>query len=220
MPAELDRLIPNIHLLGIQGSGKGTQSSLLVQALNLTYLPSGNLFRERAAVDDTLGRQIKEKLALGRLLGEDILFDTVKDFLDTHTIPRGLLCDGVTRTLDQYRVLESLWLEHNLSTPFIICLDLSDEDALERIEKREQRDKQDPALQTYHQIYSGKLLRRTDDNPNAIATRLALYHEMTEPLIAAATEAGQCVHVPANRDVDTIHREIVAIATRRFPELL
>ena len=80
---------PNIHILGIQGSGKGTQAARLVSRYSLSYIASGNLFRERAQIDDELGREITSELARGMLLPDNLLTSSVDTFLNTHTVQTG-----------------------------------------------------------------------------------------------------------------------------------
>ena len=125
-------MFANIHILGIQGSGKGTQSSLLIEKYNLTYISSGQAFRERATQADTFGENLAKEMAAGHLIADPILFQVVKDFLSSHSISTGLLGDGLIRNNVQKDLFSSIWQEYNLAEPFLIYLDLSEELAFER----------------------------------------------------------------------------------------
>lgn len=212
-------MLPNIHILGIQGSGKGTQSALLVKRYQLNYLASGNLFRERSAINDAFGQEVARLLKSGHLLPDSYLFRAVREFLAEHRrIKDGLLCDGVIRTLKQYHGLEPLWKRYKLDDPLLIHLKLSEEEAVKRIEHR-RSEQSDPSLQEHHLTYSGKLLRRTDDNPTAIRERFALYHKMTEPVIRRLEAEGRCVNINADAGVETIQADICAHLERLYPKL-
>jgi adenylate kinase len=211
-------MTPNIHILGIQGSGKGTQSALLVAQFHFLYLSSGNLFRERAAQGDAFGKQIAHQLQVGRLLPDGFLIDTVQEHLSQHPTTNGLLGDGVIRTIDQYHKLEPVWKEHGYDEPLLIHLLLDEETALKRIEGRK-AEEDNEAKKEHHRIYSGKLLHRTDENPLAIQKRFALFHSMTEPVIAAFESLNRSINVDASRTVEEIHRDIASALIIHYPQL-
>ena len=211
-------MLPNIHILGIQGSGKGTQSALLVEKYNLDYISSGNLFRERASQNDALGHQIANNLKAGQLLSTEVLLNTVDNHLKNNKIQHGLLCDGVIRTLDQYNKLTPVWTAYNLENPFLIDLVLDEEEAVKRIEHRQQ-ELSNPEKQEYHLRYSGKLLQRTDDNPLAIKERFALFHRLTQPVVNVFQQENQCINSSANQEIEAIHAQICIALSNRYPLL-
>ncbi|MEI6477883.1 MAG: nucleoside monophosphate kinase [bacterium] len=211
-------MLPNLHILGIQGSGKGTQSSLLVEKYGLSYISSGNLFRERSQQNDELGQIIAQELKAGRLLPDLLLFRVLEQYLDKGAVHKGLLADGVIRTLAQYEGLEATWKGHSLEEPFLIHLVLSEKVAVERIHQRE-KDVKDLSKAEYHKTYSGKLAHRTDDNPKAIQERFALFHEMTTPVIKRFEASDRCVHISADRSVEEIHADICHEVEKAYPSL-
>jgi adenylate kinase len=209
-------LLPNIHILGIQGSGKGTQSALLVEKFKVSYISSGDLFRKRAEKEDDFGKTLKEELKTGHLLSNQFLFQTVEEYLDSTTITTALLGDGVIRTIDQYRGLNSAWYQHNLDDPLLIHLILSEEEAMQRIEQRK-LEQNDPSRQEHHLKYSGKLLKRNDDNPTAIRERFAMFHKMTEPVIQMFEQQHRCIHIRANQPVEKVSHQISTALLRTYP---
>lgn len=211
-------MLPNIHIIGIQGSGKGTQSSLLVERYHLNYLAAGNLFRTRAAVGDDYGKEIALQMQGGHLLPDSYLYRTVKEYFSEHKIEHGLLGDGVIRTLEQYHHLDDLWETNNLEKPFFIHLILDESTALERIEKRKSEAQNQDKLE-YHKTYSGKFVQRSDDNPLAIHERFRLFHNLTEALIQELDLTGRCKHVEAAQSVEAIHAEICTILEETYPLL-
>jgi adenylate kinase len=211
-------MLPNVHILGIQGSGKGTQSSLLVERYGFTYASSGNLFRERAELTDPFGRQLAAQLSTGKLLPNSLLIDTIAEYLEFHKVTTGFLGDGVIRTLEQYEKLKPVWTDHDLGKPILIHLVLTEEVALRRIDQRK-KEQADPTRQEYHLKYSGKLLHRTDDNPLAIQERFQLFHTMTAPVISLFTTLDRCIDINADQTVEAIQAEIRQHLERLYPQL-
>lgn len=212
----------NIHILGIQGSGKGTQSSLLVEEFNLAYISSGNLFRERATIADPLGEEITKELKRGVLLSNTYLCQTIEDFLankiSQHPYPdTGILGDGVIRTKEQYHLLKPIWEKYSLESPLLIHLNLSEEIAYQRIQKRKS-EQDDPTKHNFHLVYSGKLLQRNDDNPKAIEERFRLFHELTVPVLSIFREQGRCIEIDADQSVQTIQQEIRQKLNQYYPQ--
>jgi adenylate kinase len=205
---------PNVHIIGIQGSGKGTQSAGLVKRYGFLYLASGNLFRERTKQDDFLGRQIAGEINKGRLLPDPFLYHTVIDYLGSHPFPNGILGDGVIRTQEQYRQLEPIWEMMGLGEPTMLDLLLDEKVAYERVIHRVVA-AEDPGAK----IYAGKLAHRADDNPAAIEERFALFHRMTEPLVQTFAKGNRYVAVDANRPVEAIHTDLCEALERLYPGL-
>lgn len=200
-------VLPNIHIIGIQGSGKGTQSALIVERYGFDYLASGDLFRQRAVVNDAVGQEIANQMKAGRLLSDELLFKTVEYFLENHSISNGLLGDGVIRTLNQDNILAPLWSKYNLAEPIFINLVLSEESAITRIEQRKS-EQLNPAKRSHHQKYGGKLLKREDDNDLAIHERFSLFHKLTEPVINKYIQKGRCININDEPDVETVFLSI------------
>ena len=211
-------MIPNVHLLGIQGSGKGTQASLLVKEYAATYLASGNLFRERAAIGDPEGLRIGSMIHGGSLLPDELLINTVSEALTLHRPTKLLLCDGVIRTLAQMQMLSVIWLKFGLDQPLLIYLDLDESTARQRVNLR-QAERNLPNLQQYHAVFSGKLIQREDDNPQAIEARFKLFYAMTEPIVTSFREHHRCITVSANQSVVDVQKDIRIAIEATYPLL-
>lgn len=195
---------PNIHILGIQGSGKGTQSKLLVDRLNLTLLASGNLFRRRALESDKFAQHLSALLKTGDLLPDEDLLHIVQDFLAHQPIQVGLLGDGVIRTTTQYELLSPIWRANELAEPFLIHLKLDDETALNRIASRGIQDD----------------IPREDTTPEAINRRIELFHTRTEPVLERFAEGGRLVTVDATQDISTVFSTLCDALAQHFPNLI
>jgi len=211
-------MLPNIHIIGIQGSGKGTQSARLVEKYHFNYLASGNLFRERAQKKDAFGQEIAHEMHAGHLIPNSYLYQVIREYLVEHRVKKGLLGDGVIRTIEQFYSLEPVWKQHKLDEPLLIHLLLSEEEAVRRIEHRK-KEQEESEKRNYHLMYSGKLLHRTDDNPLAIKERFALFHKMTEPVIKTLEAEGRCITIDAGPSPDEVFASICAALEEHFPKL-
>ena len=211
-------MLPNIHLLGIQGSGKGTQAARLVEAFGLTYVGSGNLLRERASRSDDFAKELARLLKAGTLVPDEYLAKTVRTVLSEPEGLVGIVADGVIRTVEQYRLLKPVWEEFGLDAPHVVYLQLSEKVAIERIKTRRQEAERGERLE-HHQKYSGKLLQRTDDNPASLEHRFELFHALTKPLVAVFDQAGNCAHVDASLSVDEVFDGVQAAVTTWYPRL-
>lgn len=212
-------MIPNIHLLGIQGSGKGTQSALLVDQYSASYIASGNLFRQRSTVHDACGLRIKSLMRGGKLLPDDLVVSTVQEELVSHPPGHLLLCDGVIRTLEQLAMFDPIWQSNGLDEPTLIYLDLSETIARQRVAGRE-AERHLPEKQAYHAKFSGKLIQREDDNPQALDERFRLFRNMTEPIVNSFQKRGRLVTVPANLPINEVHLQVCAAISTFYPSFV
>jgi adenylate kinase len=135
---------PNLHIFGIQGSGKDTQAAKLAQHYGLQHISSGDLVRARAHGGDEIAQQLDADLHKGRLIDDNILFALVDQKL--RQLDGGIVGAGVIRTLTQHDHFSALWSSLNLDEPFAIELKISEELARERVFSRLRSDDTEEAL--------------------------------------------------------------------------
>ncbi|CAN5198641.1 adenylate kinase [soil metagenome] len=193
-------LLPNLHILGIQGSGKGTQVTQLVQHFQLTPIATGELFRARAQVPDEYGAYVAKHLEAGELLTAEDLRLILETKLKTLEPGKGILGDGVLRTVEQWEMLKDLWPQYGLGEPMLIFLNLPDQIARERIKRR-------------HGIED-----RSDDLPHAIERRIELFHQKTMAVVELFTTHGRCATIDAQGEVGEITSRITKAVHTFFPE--
>ncbi len=175
----------NIVLLGPQGSGKGTQATLLSQHFGFCTVSVGELLRHEANKTTKRGNLIKETLARGDLVPTKISMKLLQEYMKKNTCNKGIILDGFPRILDQAEALDEL-----LTVDIVIELSLSDEQAIQRLTGRLQCKNGHvygtdlpPKKKGICDIDKEKLTARDDDTPEAIKERLLIYHEETEPLL-------------------------------------
>jgi adenylate kinase len=84
-------------IMGIQGSGKGTQSQMLAADLDLVHISVGDIFRWNVQNHTKLGAQVRRVMAAGELVGDDLVESVVRDRLTQHDWNFGFIIDGFPR---------------------------------------------------------------------------------------------------------------------------
>ena len=95
-------------LLGPAGAGKGTLAAALSQDLEIPSISTGDLFRETAASDTEMGRQIREIMESGELVPDDITVSMLKERLTRGDTGGGYILDGFPRTVSQAEALSGI----------------------------------------------------------------------------------------------------------------
>ena len=182
----------NLLVLGPQGSGKGTQAKRISAAHGIPHVSTGDMFRAAVTVGTELGRRVEPILASGDLVPDDLTVALIRERLSQHDARDGFVLDGFPRNLAQAEALDGMLAEIGRGLDAVLFFDLSDELAVERIRGR--------ALDE----------GRDDDSPDAIARRLAIYHEQTEPVVERYRATGKLVPLHAARSIEEVSTEIEA----------
>ena len=182
----------NLLVLGPQGSGKGTQAKRISAAHGIPHVSTGDMFRAAVTVGTELGRRVEPILASGDLVPDDLTVALIRERLSQHDARDGFVLDGFPRNLAQAEALDGMLAEIGRGLDAVLFFDLSDELAVERIRGR--------ALDE----------GREDDSPDAIARRLAIYHEQTEAVVERYRATGKLVPLHAARSIEEVSIEIEA----------
>ena len=217
-----------IALMGVQAAGKGTQAHILSVTQNLPVISTGNLLREIAQEDSTHGRTVKTFIDKGEFPPDEIVLEALKGWIAAH--PDGWIIDGFPRTVEQAET--ALFFRPDL----VLSLEMSDEDAKRRISYRRICVKCKTNYNVITQpprnskgvcdVCGGELIRRPDDVPELVATRLAQYRLMTEPLKAWYRKQGKLIEIDARPGMKEVAHEIdlrlreIRHQRRRFGRLL
>ncbi len=210
----------NIIMIGPQGSGKGTQADLLGPKIGAVKLSTGDLFRAHIADETPLGLKVKEILAAGHLVSDDITLAMVAERLDTIAANRvsGVIFDGFPRTEAQAEGLDELLRERGQEIDHVIELAVPESVLNERMSGRRVCTSCGASYNLAFQSTKvpgvcdkcgGELVQRPDDMPDAIHKRLQLYGEMTKPLLDFYGKRGLVTTIDGNKDVETVQQAIV-----------
>ena len=174
-------------VMGVQGSGKGTQAKLLADVLDLEHISVGDIFRWNVEHHTKLGAQVRRIVASGELVGDDLVESVVRRRLDEHDWNYGFIVDGFPRNQPQARFfLESYDLDA------VILLDLPDDLVERRVLSRRLCSRcgldynlisSRPAVPDVCDVCGGRLVPRADDTADALRARLRDYHAKTRPVL-------------------------------------
>src|SRR5258706_11221956 len=126
-----------IVLMGVQGSGKGTQATRLVEKYNIPHVSTGDEFRAMKTLDTPLAREIQQLMSAGALIGDDVTLKVVRNRLSQDDASGGAILDGFPRTRPQAEGLDNLLKKFDgAQVNTVLFLNLDKEIAIKRISDR------------------------------------------------------------------------------------
>jgi adenylate kinase len=176
--------------MGPPGAGKGTQGAILAQRLGLPKFATGDLLRDAVERGTPLGLKAKAVMEAGHLVSDDIILGVVREEVAKPTAAKGVILDGVVRTVPQAEGVDQILNDHGRTLAAVLFFDVKDEELLSRLDKRR-------AIES-----------RADDDPKAVATRLKAYREQTAPVLAWYERRGLVRHIPAVGSVDEVAERV------------
>jgi adenylate kinase len=205
-----------IVLLGAPGSGKGTQSQLLVKAHQVPQISTGDLLREAVAKGTDLGMRAKAAMDLGKLVDDATVLGMIRERIGRPDAAKGFILDGFPRNIAQAQALESLLKELGTPLDSVVLMNLDLGVLFKRLTGRRICQDCGRVFNVYtsppeHSAQCGdthRLIQRPDDKEEVIAKRLEVYEAQTKPLISYYEAAGLLRTVNADADVDTVFANI------------
>lgn len=204
-----------IVLLGAPGSGKGTQSQLLIKAYGVPQISTGDLLREAVARGTELGVRAKAVMDAGKLVDDSIVLGMIRERLAQPDAARGFILDGFPRNIAQAEALQKLLGELGAPLEAVVLMDIEMDVLFKRLTGR--RICQDsgrvfnvftsPPGSPPHCARCNdmpRLLQRPDDREEVIGKRLEVYEAQTKPLVDYYRAAGLLRIVAADADVQTV----------------
>lgn len=189
----------NIVIFGAPGSGKGTQSELLIEKYGLFHISTGDLLRDHIARGTELGKIADSYISKGQLIPDRLMIDILADFIDSNPdSAKGLILDGFPRTLPQAEELKKFFAVRGMKINAVVGLEAPDEELIKRLVKR------------------GAESGRSDDNPETITKRLEVYHTQTFPIRQFYIDEGVYCPIEAIGSIDSIFRRIVKAVDARI----
>ena len=183
----------NIVIFGAPGSGKGTQSDLMIEKYGLGHISTGDVLRKEIKEGTELGKTAKEFIDKGQLVPDGLIVDMLAGVYDALGDHKGVIFDGFPRTVPQAEALKQMLADRGHEVAAMIELDVPEDELMTRLIKRGQE--------------SG----RSDDNAETIAKRLDVYHKQTSPLIEWYEKEGIRHHINGLGALDRIFGDICAV---------
>jgi len=205
--------------LGAPGSGKGTQSQLLVKAYGIPQISTGDLLREARAKGTELGLRAKAAMDAGKLVDDATVLGMIRERLSQPDAVNGFILDGFPRNIPQAEALSTMLADLGTPLEAVVLLNLDLGILFKRLSGRRICEKcgrlfniySAPASALEHCDQCGeehRLIQRPDDKEEVIGKRLDVYEAQTKPLISFYGAAGLLRVVDADADVNTVFKTI------------
>ena len=163
----------NLVIFGAPGSGKGTQSDLLVAKYGFRHISTGDVLRAEIKQGTELGRTAQQFIDKGQLIPDELMIEILASVYDSLCPCEGVIFDGFPRTIPQAEALKKMLAQRGTEVSAVLQLEVPEEMLTERLLNR------------------GKTSGRADDNAETIRKRLEVYHSQTAPLAAWYTAEGK-----------------------------
>ncbi len=208
----------NLILLGAAGAGKGTQAQKLAARFGIPQISTGDMLRAARREGTPLGRKAEEYMNAGKLVPDEVVIGLVEERLQQPDAQGGFILDGFPRTIPQAEALDAVLQKLGRAQLRVIDVQVPEATLKERLGGRLSCPKDGAS---YHLKFSPPkqpgvcdidgtaLIVRADDQPEAIAKRLAEYHEKTAPLAGYYQKAGELRVVDGVGEVEVVLDRIV-----------
>ena len=184
----------NIVIFGAPGSGKGTQSDLIIEKYGLNHISTGDVLRNEMKNGTPLGQTARQYIDEGKLVPDSLIIDMLAKVYDSFgNEHKGVIFDGFPRTVPQAEALKKMLAERGHEVAAMIELDVPEDELMSRLVKRG--------------LESG----RSDDNEETIKKRLDVYHNQTSPLIDWSEKEGLRRPINGLGALDRIFADICAV---------
>lgn len=211
-----------VILLGAPGAGKGTQAQFITSKYAIPQISTGDMLRAAVKAGSPLGALVKEVMATGGLVTDDIIIALVKERIEQPDCTKGFLLDGFPRTIPQAEAME----EAGIQIDVVVEIGVEDEEIVKRLSGR--RVHADSG-RIYHVINNPPkvagvddetgeaLIQRDDDQEETVRKRLKVYHEQTEPLVNFYQQLEEKAHgvkvvrLNGQDNVDVVRQQIASL---------
>jgi adenylate kinase len=206
--------------LGAPGVGKGTQADKVSAQYGVVKISTGDLLREAVRNRTTLGLEAKSYMDQGKLVPDSVVIGLVRDKLTDPSYAKGFILDGFPRTVPQAEALATVLEERRIRLDRVINFQVSRAEIVKRLSGR----RSCPNCQaTFHVEFAPSrkglscdrcgeaLVQRSDDQREAIETRLRVYEEQTAPLISYYDTRNMLSHLDSAGSVDSVYQQLTKV---------
>ena len=184
-------VMKNIVIFGAPGSGKGTQSDLMIENYGLGHISTGDVLREEIKNGTELGKTAKGFIDNGQLIPDELMISILANVYDSFGRGhKGVIFDGFPRTIPQAEALKQMLAERGDRVAAMIELDVPEDELMKRL------------------LLRGQQSGRADDNEETIKKRLVVYHSQTQPLIDWYKKEGLHHHINGLGTLERIFADI------------
>lgn len=192
MVPQAEIVLMRMVLLGAPGSGKGTQATRLKEALRVPHISTGEMLRQAVAAGTPLGEQVKDIMARGELVSDELMLNLLEERLSQPDVAGGFILDGYPRNLAQCEALEKLLGRLGQPLDLALLLEVPQELLIERLAGRAAQE------------------GRSDDSPEAVKQRLKIYDSQTAPVVEYFAARGRLRRVDGVGTIEEVSQRLLA----------
>lgn len=185
----------NLILFGPPGSGKGTQSDLLIQTYGLLHLSTGELLRDEVNRKTPLGVEAQKFMNEGQLVPDEVVIGMIDSKLNDNPDTKGIIFDGFPRTVAQAKALDKLLELKHTKIHTMIALEVPEDELKKRLLQR------------------GAEQGRSDDNEATITKRITEYKNKTKPVADFYEQQGKLESFMGVGSIESIFQAIQKVLT-------
>lgn len=204
-----------VVLLGPIGVGKGTQGIRLAAAHGAAHVATGDLLRQAVRDATPIGLKARQYMDAGELVPDEVVLELLRERLSRPDAQNGFVLDGFPRTLPQARALGEMLVDIGQHLDAGVSLEAPEDEVVARLASRASC----PVCgRPYTRPIDGDagvcdidgatLIRRDDDNPEAIRARLKAFHEQTQPVLDGYEREGILIHIDGMGTPDEVTERI------------
>lgn len=207
-----------VILVGPAGSGKGTQAPKLSEENCWCHLSTGDLLRDEIKRESELGLKVKEVIAGGGLVSDDLVINIIKNKIKEPMCSNGVIFDGFPRTLGQAEALDHMLESEGKKIDKVVELDIPDDVLVERITGRRIHVASGrsyhvrfnpPKTEGKDDVTGESLIQRPDDTEESLKKRLESYHSQTKPILGYYQTKGSLFKLDANRPISSVWQDLL-----------
>lgn len=204
-------------LLGMPGSGKGTQAQYIKESYGVPHISTGDIFREAIKTQTPLGQKAKSYLDKGELVPDELVTDIVKERIEREDCTNGFILDGYPRTVNQAEALDGIMNTMGIGLTAVIDFTIPAEEAVKRLSSRRSCSScgivynllhKPPSEEGKCDVCGGPLYQRDDDKEDVIRNRLKVYEMQTAPIIDYYRKQQNITHIEAEAPIASIRDRI------------
>ncbi|PEV98685.1 adenylate kinase [Bacillus cereus] len=207
----------NLILMGLPGTGKGTQAEQIVAKYNIPHISTGDMFRAAMKAETEMGLQAKSFIDKGALVPDEVTIGIVRERLSQEDCVRGFLLDGFPRTVAQASALEEIMKDLGKKIDYVLNINVDSGLLLKRLTGRRickecgatyHLEFNPPAKADVCDKCGGELYQRSDDNEETVANRLDVNIKQTKPLLDFYEELGYLQSINGEQDINKVFADI------------
>lgn len=209
----------SIMFIAPPAAGKGTQAEMIEQKYHIPHISTGDILRDISKENTEIGNYVRETLASGNLVKDDITYQIIEKRLSNDDCKNGYIIDGFPRNYEQALAYDEIVNKLNYNNQVVIVIDIDEKILEKRITGRRicenchevyniNNEEEKPKVESICDICGSRLYQRSDDNLEAFQTRYKTYQEKTEPIIKHYDEKNILYHIDGNKSINEVFEQI------------